>query len=172
MQQWVIIWHQLIDIAQCFLTLCDWVYPCHRLLHSHSPCCEYMADATVIIAIECSSLDNDIYPTFFIACFPPCSKLATVFRYDMIWSQTELHKMYFICFSTHALFEKRKGEFFCLQRCLQLMNGGNFTICIHIVQLLEKLQGLVLINAFLFCVWLCNFEWTKIWLLYLKTCIE
>jgi len=37
-------------LKQCFLTLFGFVHLCHKLLHSHSPYCEYMADVKIIIA--------------------------------------------------------------------------------------------------------------------------
>ena len=131
----------LHSLHQCFLTFFGFIHPCHRLLHSHSPYCEYMTDATIIImhrVVHC-------WTTVFAVLYPQHAFLHATnwLRYsNMVWLQTQLHKMFFFVTSAHALFEEEiRGflraesftadewrEFHCLLKysCCCLKNCGAF----------------------------------------------
>ena len=39
-------------LSHCFLTYCDFIHPCHRLLHSNSPYREFLADVKIFIVFH------------------------------------------------------------------------------------------------------------------------
>ena len=74
------------SLAQCFLSFFGFVHLCHRLLHSHSPCCKCTPDVTIIMVhrMFIASSDEVICSVLSTACFPPCKKLTTIFKHSLI----------------------------------------------------------------------------------------
>jgi len=115
-------------LRQCFLTFSGFVHPCLRLLHSHSPYCECMADVTVI-TVHRMFIVIPHYLLFFIN-----SVLSAMQQigYDLqMWFACSFAKCIFVS-SAHALFlvlaesitTDKWREFYCLHKysCCYLKN--------------------------------------------------
>ena len=113
---------------------------------------------------SCSLLDHSICCTLSTACFPPCNKLATIFKYGLI-TDSASQNVFFRYISSCAIWRGNKGIFTSRVIYGWWMEGISLFAEIFVL-LLEKLRG-VLITPRLVCKWLQH-GMNQNWFLYLK----